>query len=157
MAIDWKGLAYRLRLQKRNLEDQLADMSLAFLDERARTTVLERQIAALQAVADARAADHPWFTWLPPTASVHRQCCDRPQSKHPPGDIVATLDQAGAALVETGDAMVDDLDMLLFGGIELKPTDDGPVTFEAMLHLMQMMALHCDVWRRARGLDGEGE
>jgi hypothetical protein len=52
MAIDWKGLAYRLRLQKRNLEDQLADMSLAFLDERARTTVLERQIAALQAVAE---------------------------------------------------------------------------------------------------------
>jgi hypothetical protein len=61
------------------------------------------------------------------------------------------------ALVEAGDAMADDLDMLLFGGIELKPTDDGPVTFEAMLHLMQMMALHCDGWRRARGMDGEGE
>lgn len=102
-------------------------------------------------------ADHPWFAWLPPGGSVHRNCCDRPQSEHPAGDIVSTLDQAGAALVEAGDAMVDDLDMLLFGGIELKPTDDGPVTFEAMLHLMQMMALHCDAWRQARGLDGKGE
>jgi hypothetical protein len=36
-------------------------------------------------------ADHPWFAWLPPTASVHRQCCDRPQSEHPPGAILGVI------------------------------------------------------------------
>jgi hypothetical protein len=45
-------------------------------------------LAEPQPPAEPTTADHPWFTWLPPTTSVHRQCCDRPQSEHPPGDIV---------------------------------------------------------------------
>jgi hypothetical protein len=121
---------------------------------------LEEPLDALaepQPPAEPATADHPWFAWLPPTASVHRNCCDRPQSEHPPGEIVSTLDQAGAALVEAGDAMVDEIGMLIQGGIEVKPASDGPVTFEAMIHMLQMMTLHRDAWRRARGLDGEGE
>jgi hypothetical protein len=59
--------------------------------------------------------------------------------------------------VEAGDAMAEEIGMLIQGGIEVKPASDGPVTFEAMIHMLQMMTLHRDAWRRARGLDGEGE
>jgi hypothetical protein len=74
-------------------------------------------------VADARAADHPWFAWLPPTASVHRNCCDRPQSEHPPGDIVSTLDQAGANLISSVDELKRTWEALCDCVNEFEPED----------------------------------
>lgn len=44
-----------------------------------------------QPPAEPTTADHPWFAWLPPSASVHRQCCDRPQSEHPEGAILGVI------------------------------------------------------------------
>lgn len=58
----------------------------------------------------------------------------------------AERDAAREALAASR-AMAGDLDMLLAGGIEMKPATDGPVTFEALLMLVQAMTLHRDQYR----------
>jgi hypothetical protein len=87
---------------------------------------LEEPLDALaepQPPAEPTTADHPWFAWLPPTASVHRNCCDRPQSEHPPGDIVSTLDQAGANLISSVDELKRTWEALCDCVNEFEPED----------------------------------
>jgi hypothetical protein len=54
----------------------------------ARQALAEPQPTLFRSRSEEHTADHPWFAWLPPTVSTHRNCCDRPQSEHPEEEIV---------------------------------------------------------------------
>jgi hypothetical protein len=85
--------------------------------------IIARQALAEPQPTAAPTADHPWFAWLPPTVSTHRNCCDRPQSEHPPGDIVSTLDQAGANLISSVDELKRTWEALCDCVNEFEPED----------------------------------
>ena len=82
-----------------------------------------------------------------------------PDLTHNPTCILAAPQPEAVAraaeLLATADRMATDVSEMLAGGIEMKPTTDGSVTFEAMLMLLQMLTLHRDEYRRLRGGRGE--
>jgi hypothetical protein len=68
--------------------------------------------------------------------------------------ILATeSDDRGRAILEAANAMAEAVGDLLAGGVEMKPTTDGPVTFEALVMMLQTLTLQRE---RYRALVGEG-
>lgn len=59
--------------------------------------------------------------------------------------------ERGRALLAAGHALAEAVEALLVGGIEMKTAPDGPVTFEAMLMLIQMLGATRDQWRALVG------
>lgn len=70
-------------------------------------------------------------------------------------DALRTRIAALEAVRAAGDALAGSVGELISGGIEMKPVERGPVTFEAVVMLIHMLGVHLDAYRAATArLDG---